>query len=61
MAVVGFFQSLWEKPIWEGVWHYLDGTVFTHSVHGVECARKVRATRRALFLPDSGASDGAGQ
>ena len=32
--------------------------VFTHSVHGVECARKVRATRRALFLPDSGAGDG---
>ena len=24
MAGVGFFQSLWEKPIWEGVWPYLD-------------------------------------
>ena len=24
--------------------------VFTHSVHGVECAREVRAARRALFL-----------
>ena len=24
MAVVGFLQSLWEKPIWEGVWPYLD-------------------------------------
>ena len=24
MAGVGFLQSLWEKPIWEGVWHYLD-------------------------------------
>ena len=22
MAVVGFLQSLWEKPIWEGVWPY---------------------------------------
>ena len=21
---VGFLQSLWEKPIWEGVWPYLD-------------------------------------
>ena len=27
--------------------------VFTHSVHGVECARRVRAARRALFLLDS--------
>ena len=24
MAGVGFFQSLWEKPIWEGVWPHLD-------------------------------------
>ena len=24
MAGVGFLQSLWEKPIWEGVWPYLD-------------------------------------
>ena len=24
MASVGFLQSLWEKPIWEGVWPYLD-------------------------------------
>ena len=24
MAVVGFLQNLWEKPIWEGVWPYLD-------------------------------------
>ena len=23
MAGVGFLQSLWEKPIWEGVWPYL--------------------------------------
>ena len=21
---VGFLQSLWEKPMWEGVWPYLD-------------------------------------
>ena len=24
MACKGFLQSLWEKPIWEGVWPYLD-------------------------------------
>ena len=24
MAGVGFLQSLWEKPVWEGVWPYLD-------------------------------------
>ena len=24
MAGVGFLQSLWEKPIWEGVWPCLD-------------------------------------
>ena len=24
MAGVGFLQSLWEKPTWEGVWSYLD-------------------------------------
>ena len=24
MASVGFLQSLWDKPIWEGVWPYLD-------------------------------------
>ena len=24
MAGVGFLQSVWEKPIWEGVWPYLD-------------------------------------
>ena len=27
--------------------------VFTHSIHGVECAREVWAAWRALFLPDS--------
>ena len=26
MVGVGFLQSLWEKPIWEGVWPYLDPT-----------------------------------
>ena len=24
MAAVGFLRSMWEKPIWEGVWPYLD-------------------------------------
>ena len=24
MAGVGFLQSLWEKPIWTGIWSYLD-------------------------------------
>ena len=53
MAGVGFLQRLWEKPSWEGVWPYLDqmDTVCSHSFHGVECAREVRAVRRALFLP----------
>ena len=31
--------------------------VLAHSVHGMERAREVRATMRALFLPDS---EGAG-
>ena len=36
--------------------------VLAHSVHGVECARKVRAARRALFQPGSeGAGDDVGQ
>ena len=35
--------------------------VFVHSVHGVECAREIRAAWRALLLPDSeGAGVGAG-
>ena len=57
MAGVGFLQSLWEKPIWEGVWPCLDPMdsvcVFTHSIRGVECASEVRAAWRALFLPDA--------
>ena len=28
MASDGFLQSLWEKPIWEGVWPYLHGEPF---------------------------------
>ena len=24
MAGVGFLQSLWDKPIWEGAWLYMD-------------------------------------
>ena len=63
MACAGFLQSLWEKPIWEGVGPYLDPWdrfVYMHSIRVVECAREVRAARRALFLPDSeGAGDGA--
>ena len=27
--------------------------MFAHSIHGLECAKEERATRRALFLPDS--------
>ena len=65
MAGVGFLQSVWEKPVWEGVWPYLDPMdsvcVFTHSIHGMDRAREVRAAWRALFLPDSEATgDGAG-
>ena len=62
MAGAGFLQSLW--PIWEGVWPYLNpmGSVFTHSIRGVECAREVRAAWRAFFLHDAeGARDDAGQ
>ena len=63
MAGVGFLQSLWEKPIWEGVWLGLDPMDSvcsrTESME-VECAREVRAAWRALFLPDSeGAGDSA--
>ena len=57
MAGVGSFQSLWERPIWEGVWPNLDpmdSVCFAHSVHGMECVREVWAAWRALFLPDSG-------
>ena len=43
MVGAGFVQSLWEKPIWEGVWPYLDpmDSVPYAQRHGVECARKV--------------------
>ena len=26
MAVVGFRQGLWEKPIWKGIWPHMDPT-----------------------------------
>ena len=67
MAGVGFVRSLWEKPILRGRLAPLgsDGQyvcVFAHSVHGVECAREVRAAWRVLLLPDSeGAGDHAGR
>ena len=55
MAGVGFLQSLWEKPISEGVWPYLDPMdsvcLRTASVEWT-CAREVRAAQRVLFLPD---------
>ena len=55
MAGVGFLQSLWEKAIWEGVWPHLDPMdtvclLFMHSMHGMECAREVRAAWRVFFL-----------
>ena len=34
------------KTIWDGVWlhlHPIEKRVFTHSIHGMECARKLRA------------------
>ena len=65
VAAVGFLQSLWEKPIWEGVWFYLDrmDSVCLHTASiGMECAREVWAAWRALFLPDAeGVGDSAGQ
>ena len=45
MAGVGFLQSLWEMPTWEGVWPHLDpmdSVCFTHCVREVECAGGVR-------------------
>ena len=60
MSGAGFLQSFWEKPIWEGVWPNLDpmdGVCLRTASIGVECARKVRAAWRALFLPES---EGAG-
>ena len=64
MAGVGILHSLWEKPIWEGVWPYLDPL---DSV----CSRtasmewnvpgKYGPHRELFFFPDSeGAGDGAG-
>ena len=56
MAGVGLLQCLWEKPIWDGVWPYLDPM-------DIVCLRtastewnvpgKVRAAWRYLDLPDS--------
>ena len=64
MAGVGFLQSLWGKVDMGGRLSFLGSNglcVFTHNIHGMECARKVRAARRALFLPESkGASVGTG-
>ena len=60
MAGVGFLESLWENQSGRAL-NPVD-SVFTHSIHGMECAREVRAAWRALFLPDpAGAGDGAGQ
>ena len=55
MAGFGFLQSLWEKPIWEGVWHITwipwdCVCVFTHSIRGVECAREVYGRHCELFF-----------
>ena len=50
MAGIGFLQSLWEKPIWEGVWPYLD--LRTASMEG-NVPVEVWAARRAFFLPDT--------
>ena len=65
MAGVGFLQSLWEKPIWEGVWPYLDpidGVCLRTASMEWNVPGELRAARRALFLPDSeGAGDSAGQ
>ena len=37
-----FLQSVWEKPIWEGVWPYMDpmDSVFTYSIHGMNVLGK---------------------
>ena len=62
MAGVGFLQRLWDKTDLRGSLALLGSNgqcVFTHSMHGVECAKEVRAARRALFLPDpEGTGDG---
>ena len=50
MAGVGFLQSLWEKPIWEGVWSYfdpMDSVCLRTASMQMECAREVRAARLA--------------
>ena len=43
MADARFLQSLWEKPIWEGIWPYMD------PIRGVECVREVRTLWLILF------------
>ena len=53
MAGVGILHSLWEKPIWEGVWPNLDpldSVCSRTGDHGVECAREVWPASRALFF-----------
>ena len=62
MAGVGFFQSLCEKPIWEGVWPYLDPmdsvcsrTASTEwNVPGKHGPHGELFLFLAFFVPDSG-------
>ena len=67
MAGVGFLQSLWERPIWEGGWRFgdpIDNVLCVYAQHPWSgcCAREVRAAWRALYLHDSeGAGSEAGQ
>ena len=65
MAGVGFVRSLWEKPIWESVWPYLDpmDSVCLRTASTVwNVPGKYGPHGELFFLPDSeGAGDGAGQ
>ena len=62
MACAGFLQSLWEKPIREGVWPYLDpmdGVCLRTA--SVEWNVPEKCGRAPFRLHSEGAGDGAGK
>ena len=52
MAGVGFLHSLWEKPIWEGVWPHLDPMAGV-CLRAATMQWNVPGKYRPLFLHDS--------
>ena len=54
MVGVGFLRSLWEKPIWEGVWPYLDPMdsvcVYAQRSWSGKCLESTGLTASSFFL-----------